>query len=340
MPFDEQDDLLEHFVEDSTLDTTTTPAIEPSEVTDAGREHIAAAEGAQIDRSAPLDLDGVVSSYWACALWSSTDHGGDGLDLNYDIAAIDNDNRLAVEREVRVFVFEHSDDFRAWDDSAQFGHDLWLTRNGHGAAFWDRERGDLGERLSKAAKDAGTQDLYVGDDGKLYVTPIAEIDELTETTALQASLGYDETDAAERARIIEFARRINAQAIEDDLSGPGKYEGINAQDRQFAAALLTLANNGDADHDYEDGSSRIGWHIVGEDENGFVWYGTEEEDAREELTESEAESKFDEHLTEAYGAVEVCGMTMDAGKVLKECDEPAYREAFNNWVDAEDIELV
>ncbi len=38
---------------------------------------------------------------------------------------------------------------------AAAGHDLWLTSQGHGVGFWDREplqAGHLGERLSKPAK--------------------------------------------------------------------------------------------------------------------------------------------------------------------------------------------
>lgn len=32
---------------------------------------------------------------------------------------------------------------------AAFGHDFWLTRNGHGSGFWDRsELGELGEQIS------------------------------------------------------------------------------------------------------------------------------------------------------------------------------------------------
>lgn len=53
------------------------------------------------------------------------------------------------------------------------GHDFWLTRNGHGAGFWDRsplKAGDLGERLSTASKLAGESDLYTGDDGGVYAS--------------------------------------------------------------------------------------------------------------------------------------------------------------------------
>jgi hypothetical protein len=60
------------------------------------------------------------------------------------------------------------------------GHDFWLTRNGHGAGFWDREELEhhyreperkhktLGEALSDAAHAFGPFTLYVGDDGLVY----------------------------------------------------------------------------------------------------------------------------------------------------------------------------
>lgn len=53
------------------------------------------------------------------------------------------------------------------------GHDFWLTRNGHGAGFWD---GDwdrwpvLARRLDQASKDVGNCDVYKGDDGKIHLS--------------------------------------------------------------------------------------------------------------------------------------------------------------------------
>ena len=48
------------------------------------------------------------------------------------------------------------------------GHDFALTRNGHGAGFWDRGLGEVGERLTEHAHAFGSADLYLGDDGWLY----------------------------------------------------------------------------------------------------------------------------------------------------------------------------
>ncbi|MGY2987684.1 hypothetical protein [Bradyrhizobium sp. USDA 4508] len=55
-------------------------------------------------------------------------------------------------------------------DDERAGTDFWFTRNGHGAGFWDRGLGADGDRLSDMAKAYGCSDLYLGDDGKLYLS--------------------------------------------------------------------------------------------------------------------------------------------------------------------------
>lgn len=50
-------------------------------------------------------------------------------------------------------------------------HDFWLTRNGHGAGFWepgDYGWSDLGDKLTEFTKHYGEVNLYVGDDGTIY----------------------------------------------------------------------------------------------------------------------------------------------------------------------------
>ena len=56
-------------------------------------------------------------------------------------------------------------------DDASAGHDFWLTRNRHGAGFWDRGLGMAGEMLTDLAHKTGERDLYAGDDGYLYFSP-------------------------------------------------------------------------------------------------------------------------------------------------------------------------
>lgn len=54
----------------------------------------------------------------------------------------------------------------------QAGRDFWLTRNRHGAGFWD---GDYPEPHAKALTDAahaaGERDVVDGDNGRLYFFP-------------------------------------------------------------------------------------------------------------------------------------------------------------------------
>lgn len=127
------------------------------------------------------ELEETVAAYWECAFWSSSDQsdesGGESLEANYSVLDLDKGNRARVEQEIYRFILDNAPDFKHWSEganspeesAAQFGHDLWLTRNHHGAGFWDRGRGELGERLTEAAHKMGEQNLYVGDDGHIYV---------------------------------------------------------------------------------------------------------------------------------------------------------------------------
>ena len=81
----------------------------------------------------------------------------------------------AAKRDCAMFQEANRADLDAATDEqpqrydAHHGHDFWLTRNGHGAGFWDRGYSDaLGERLTQAAEAFGGADWYVGDDGMVY----------------------------------------------------------------------------------------------------------------------------------------------------------------------------
>lgn len=49
------------------------------------------------------------------------------------------------------------------------GHDLFLTREGHGVGFWDRDLGHYGDVLTKYSKEIGECSPYVGDDNLIYM---------------------------------------------------------------------------------------------------------------------------------------------------------------------------
>lgn len=54
--------------------------------------------------------------------------------------------------------------------ASRAGHDFWLNRNGHGAGFWDRGLGELGDLLDAAARAVGSVEAYLGGDGKVYLS--------------------------------------------------------------------------------------------------------------------------------------------------------------------------
>ena len=116
-------------------------------------------------------LDAFFRAYLECALWASTDSDKDGncepLDDNYSVDDISKETKEQMFADCEDFFSSNAADLDGID-AGQAGHDFWLTRNGHGAGFWDRGYGVLGDRLTKAAKVYGSFDLYVGDDGQVY----------------------------------------------------------------------------------------------------------------------------------------------------------------------------
>jgi hypothetical protein len=125
-------------------------------------------------------LEVFLNSYLETALWSSTDSDTDEpLDFDCTIedlaeetvskAKIDCNDFLTgtMSADLQLFL-----DNLTSQDTKQAGHDFWLTRNHHGAGFWD---GDWPEpqatMLTERSHAYGSVDLYVGDDGYIYSSP-------------------------------------------------------------------------------------------------------------------------------------------------------------------------
>lgn len=127
-------------------------------------------------------LDDFTRQYLITALWAendeSTPSGGEPLDKNYTIEdfapesieqAIADCNafREAAKTELAIALplYKPLHGFTAESCAA---HDFWLTRNEHGAGFWDGELGDVGDKLTEIAKRFGNCHPYVSDDGLIY----------------------------------------------------------------------------------------------------------------------------------------------------------------------------
>ena len=101
-------------------------------------------------------------AYVECALWSSTDDDGEPMDKVFSVNNIAPQTLEVMRNDCKDFVRANATLLEGLDPE-QCGHDFWLTRNGHGAGFWDRGLGDVGDKLTAASKSYGSFDLYAVD---------------------------------------------------------------------------------------------------------------------------------------------------------------------------------
>jgi hypothetical protein len=123
-----------------------------------------------------VGMDAFCMAYAAAAIWSSST---DEEDLDeYGIYDLAPETAQQMMDDCVKFQSENADLLEnayeaTGNDEEQAGHDLWLTRAGHGAGFWDGDWDaayDYGTPLTEAAEAMGqVEGIYVGDDGMLYV---------------------------------------------------------------------------------------------------------------------------------------------------------------------------
>jgi hypothetical protein len=117
-------------------------------------------------------LDSFTEAYIECALWSTPDLDQEGnsagnLDDKYGESDIAPATLASMREDCADFLQANRVDIG--DRYAQAGHDFWLTRNRHGAGFWDGDwNTEASERLTEASHAYGPVDLTVGDDRLIY----------------------------------------------------------------------------------------------------------------------------------------------------------------------------
>ena len=125
-------------------------------------------------------FDEFLRGYMAALWWSSTD--GENGEIELDQYEPSEQAISVCREECRDFYDANEKDIdeaaRRYDlsrgDGADTGydyagHDFALTRNRHGAGFWDRGFGELGERLTKASHAAGGVNPYLGADELIHI---------------------------------------------------------------------------------------------------------------------------------------------------------------------------
>lgn len=145
-------------------------------------------------------LDTFTRAYLITALWSSTGENDEPLDHDHgledlapeavemairDCARFQTENAATLESAIESGEVVCGPDF---DERGRAGHDFWLTRNGHGAGFWDGDWPEAaGDALTAASKRFGEVDAYKGDDGAIH------FDREDEQALLSAGLHWTQT---------------------------------------------------------------------------------------------------------------------------------------------------
>jgi hypothetical protein len=125
------------------------------------------------------NVQSMVSGYLETMLWSSNDEstpsGGEPMDENYSIIDISDETKEKAKKDCVEFAKQAGDllkDKISAEDWWDVGHNFWLTRNGHGAGFWDSDNyeKEIGKKLTEISKKFGEKSPYVGDDEKIYAS--------------------------------------------------------------------------------------------------------------------------------------------------------------------------
>ena len=110
-------------------------------------------------------------------LWTETnpdsETGDKALLDTYGTEDIAPASRASFEEECRGFLSLVEEEIEG-DPFADIrpdtmGHLFVLSKNGHGAGFWDAGLGERGDALHKWAKTYGESMAYVGNDGKVWI---------------------------------------------------------------------------------------------------------------------------------------------------------------------------
>lgn len=121
-------------------------------------------------------VDDFTMAYIEAMLWSSCDwddmKNGNPTPLDENYSATD----LAPETLHKII--EECSDFQEQNEAylnfagsdEQNGHDFWLTRNHHGAGYWNRGYSEaVSKALTEAAHSAGEQSPYVSNEGTIWI---------------------------------------------------------------------------------------------------------------------------------------------------------------------------
>lgn len=128
------------------------------------------------------DLDAFTQGYIEALFFTEEEALGQYAENAYGFRDLAPETLARIMRDHAAFqateawgLYEASANEESWgsldDDDDHAGRDFWYTRNGHGCGFWD---GDWPEpyatALTDVAKAFGACEVYLGDDGRVYLS--------------------------------------------------------------------------------------------------------------------------------------------------------------------------
>jgi len=280
------------------------------------------------------ELEDFMQGYLVTMLWSSTDEsdesGGNPLDDNYSVSDISDESfvqaRAACESFLSKYgeVIERAELSRNSDGSKMFsaGHDFWLTRNGHGAGFWD---GDWSEPeatvLTKGCKEFGEAHPYVGDDGKVYIddpsarrmTPNAAAGDYVPHHLHAVDFRYHDAPT-ENGEYVQYGNFQNGEANEGE---PQWYEVEHAGGSDYSGGSLTKANYNELKKMLEEAHSE-GPAVWADAHGGHGTYAI-----------LVVWDRLDESIQETLNALEDYPAISD--EAMSEEENEREQEAWSNW---------
>ncbi len=110
-----------------------------------------AEEGFNLDSELEDAFESFYQGYVACLLWTEGVDAGNSLDLTESL-------RRESHTDCRNFFRDYAPLFGT--NYEQAGHDFWLSRNGHGTGFFDRDYDGFENQLQEAARRYGSVYVY------------------------------------------------------------------------------------------------------------------------------------------------------------------------------------
>ncbi|MBP7280327.1 MAG: hypothetical protein KBA66_02035 [Leptospiraceae bacterium] len=144
------------------------------------------------ENNSTIDINEVMKHYLLCAIWTEEEQMSEMEEK--EIADFYGESeeitKLVPRNEMNIENFSDDSKIKAFEDIRKFlsidgvqeaiekqnipndmlGHDLWLTRNSHGAGFWDRGYDKkISNLLTNAALSLGRCEVEAGDEGWLHL---------------------------------------------------------------------------------------------------------------------------------------------------------------------------